>query len=227
MAFIDTPRFPDTLALGAIGGPMYRTEIVGKSDGSEQRNRAFRHPRWVFEVGLVHKDAEETKTLLSFFRAVAAGRKNSFRFRDPTPDQAVGHDEILGTGDGMTRIYQLLKRYTYGAHFYDRPIYKPVLDTIAPLEVDGTPLDDADWSIDDQGQITLLLPLDPDAVLVAPYYEFDIAMRFDTDRLPIQRLDLNVYSWESIKLWEERFQPVAPGQPEVEHWELVISGVNP
>ena len=67
-------------------------------------------------------------------------------------------------------------------------------------------------------------------------YEFDCEVRFDTDRLPIQRIAPNVYAWESIKLWEERpSQPTGAGDTAlsiiadadyISRWEVTIPGVT-
>ena len=39
MSFIETPRFPDDIAYGAQGGPMYSTDVVATASGYEKRNQ--------------------------------------------------------------------------------------------------------------------------------------------------------------------------------------------
>ena len=75
-------------------------------------------------------------------------------------------------------VYQLFKRYAYGARYQDRPIYKPVQGTIV-VEDDGVPrVEGADYTIDyTTGLVTLAFT--PSTSGPTWGGEFDLPMRFD------------------------------------------------
>lgn len=211
MAFKDAPRFPDTLALGAIGGPMFSTSITATLNNHEQRNQNWRYPRGCWEVGQVNRTAAETQTLVAFFRSVAQGRLHGFRFKDPLPGESIGVDEPLGIGNDSTTVFQLIKRYTSGASVADRPILKPIISTLV-LKSNGGIIPIGEYEVNAVGEVEFLTAPATGETLTATF-EFDVPVRFDTDRLPIQRVAPDVYTWQSVKLWEERRANAAEGTP--------------
>lgn len=127
MAFIESPRFPQGLARGAVGGPTYLTEVVPLASGHEQRNAIWGTPRQRYVVSRSNMTQTQFDELVAFWR-IAQGRLNGFRFRDPTDYQVTTANGRLGTaavGDG-TASYQLYRRYTSGANTVDRAKTKPV-----------------------------------------------------------------------------------------------------
>lgn len=127
MSFIESPRFPDTLARGAEGGPLFLTDILELSSGHEQRNIGWPTPRHRYRVAIPTKAAADLQTFRSFYRVVK-GRGHGFRFRDWLDYQVTTSEGRLGTtavGTGAF-AYQLYKRYTSGANTDDRAIQKPV-----------------------------------------------------------------------------------------------------
>jgi hypothetical protein len=99
MAHIDT-TFPQSLAFGAVGGPMFSTHIVGAQGGEEQRNQNWANPLWRWEVGLVHKTRAETSELLTFFRSVS-GMRHTFNFVNVWPGQ---DDEVKVVRFGVDHL---------------------------------------------------------------------------------------------------------------------------
>jgi uncharacterized protein (TIGR02217 family) len=94
---------------------------------------------------------------------------------------------MIGTGDGETPAFQLVKRYGAGDSAYARPITKPVAGTVL-VAVDGVPqVAGTDFTLDTAtGMVTFLaghIPVE-DAEVTAGF-EFDVPVRFDTDRLAI------------------------------------------
>lgn len=127
MAFIESPRFPESLARGMVGGPSWLTEIVELQGGGEQRNEVWSEPRQRYSVAFINRTQDQVDTLNAFMRA-AKGRLNGFRFRDPVDFRATVSNGRLGTaavGTGLA-TYQLYKRYTSGSTNSDRAIKKPV-----------------------------------------------------------------------------------------------------
>jgi uncharacterized protein (TIGR02217 family) len=91
-------------------------------------------------------------------------------------------DQALGTGDGATTAFQLVKRYESGAQTWTRRIVKPVAGTVrvARAGVEAT----SGWSVDvATGVVTFAAA--PAGVLVTAGFEFDVPVRFDADRLDV------------------------------------------
>jgi uncharacterized protein (TIGR02217 family) len=200
--WIDSPRFPDQLAYGARGGPGYSTSIVGTFDGSETRNQNWAYPLARYDVGLVHRDRATTELLFSFFRTIAQGRTNTFRFRDPLPGEAEGVDEVLGVGDGTKTTFRLVKCYRSGGLVSPRRITKPVAGSVH-VTVNNVPVPSGSVSVNTtQGLVTI--PAPGAGTVVRASFQFDVPVRFETDTLRLQRVAPAVWSWESITLVEER-----------------------
>jgi uncharacterized protein (TIGR02217 family) len=201
--FLETPRFPDELAYGARGGPQYSTSVVGTFDGTETRNQNWSQPLARYEIGLVHRERALTELLFAFFRTIAQGRTNSFRFHDPLPGEGEGIFEYLDAGDGVRRGFQLRKRYGSGDLHAYRTITKPVPGTVVMYLNDTTPVTTG-WSVDTAtGMVYFDAPVAPGSAVLADF-QFDVPVRFDTDQLGMQRVTANLWSWESILLIETR-----------------------
>lgn len=140
MSFIETPRFPVEVSMGASGGPEYRTDIVQLNSGWEQRNVNWEQSRNRYQIEFplitANKDA-----LLTWFRAVKA-RGHGFRIRDwldyTTTSSLVsvsgtGMMGRLGTtagGNGLP-AYQLTKYYSITSSLEEyRTIRKPSLVSV-------------------------------------------------------------------------------------------------
>jgi uncharacterized protein (TIGR02217 family) len=188
-------RFPFAVALGARGGPSRVTEIVSLASGREHRNARHAHARRRYDAGLGIRTLDALHEVVAFFEE-RRGRLHGFRFRDavdwkscpPLREPAPG-DQRIGTGDGATRVFGLVKTYG-GAHApYARPIAKPVAGTVR-IAVDGAELDGIRGSCDPvTGLVTLAVAPPPGAVVTAGFC-FDVPVRFDTDELS---LDLSAF----------------------------------
>jgi uncharacterized protein (TIGR02217 family) len=111
-------------------------------------------------------------------------------------------DQPIGTGDGTTSTFQLVKRYTSGAQSWARAITKPVADSVR-VALDSVE-QSSGWSIDTTtGVITFAAP-PAMGVLVTAGFEFDVPVRFDSDTLDVT-LDIErLGSITSIPLVELR-----------------------
>lgn len=126
--FLESPRFPDDLAVWAMGGISYNTVVVGSTSGREQRNVlwSFGRGQWdlqnTFRTAAGVVDPYSVQTLRNFFR-VAKGQAYGFRFRDwiDYMDEGQGIMGALvvsyssppvpsGTGSGVP-TYQMYKQY--------------------------------------------------------------------------------------------------------------------
>lgn len=126
MAFLETPRFPESISVGAVGGANYKTNIVIVSSGYEQRNVAWSVARASYDVSHSVKERDDLYDLIKFFRAVK-GMAHGFRFKDWSDYTVSITEGILGTGFGNgTESYQLAKKYEAGDLYEIRDITKPV-----------------------------------------------------------------------------------------------------
>ncbi|MEM8786769.1 MAG: DUF2460 domain-containing protein [Pseudomonadota bacterium] len=182
-------RFPDTLSFGSVGGPERRTEIVTLSNGAEERATPWAHSRRRFDAGFGMRSLDDLQTLIAFFEA-RSGQLYGFRWKDWTDfksglpsDDVDAEDQPIGTGDGITTAFQLSKSYRSGTSFYRRPIAKPVEGTVI-VAID-TVVQSAgdDYSLDPTtGWLDFVTPPAAGAPITAGF-EFDVPVRFDTDRI--------------------------------------------
>lgn len=184
MAFHEE-RFPAALSFGSLGGPERRTEIVELANGFEERNTPWSQARRRYDAGMGLRSLDDVAALVSFFEA-REGQLHGFRWKDwsdfksclPSATPAAD-DQLIGTGDEITRSFQLVKHY--GTRV--REIAKPVAGTVS-LAVDRDIQErGADWDVDmTTGIVTLTRAPQPGARITAGF-EFDVPVRFDTDRI--------------------------------------------
>jgi len=199
MAFVEV-AFPSDIAYGSSGGPEYSTEIVITHGGHEQRNINWSQARAKYNVAHGIKTHAQLDTLIAFFRA-RKGKADGFRFKDWSDYKAVA--QVIGTGNGSNKIFQLVKKYTSGGITEIRTITKPVAGTIA-VYVNSVLQAGSAYSLDvATGKITFVTAPVNTAVITADF-EFDVPVRFDTDRLSATLDSYGINSWNDIPLVEIR-----------------------
>jgi uncharacterized protein (TIGR02217 family) len=196
---ISDERFPDDIAYGSTGGPVFSTNIVTNSGGYEKRNQEWDAARSVYNVAHGIKTKTQLNTLIAFFRA-CKGRARAFRFKDWSDYQAVG--EVIGSGNGSQTLFQLRKTYTNGTETDIRFIGKPVQGTVAIYF--GATLQNSGFTVNySTGMIGFTSPPANGTVIRADF-EFDVPVRFETDQLAARLDDDDLYSWGNIPLVEVR-----------------------
>ncbi|MCJ9754912.1 DUF2460 domain-containing protein [Neorhizobium sp. BETTINA12A] len=202
-------RFPLRLALGATGGPVRRTDIVNLSNGREQRNQRWRDSRRSYDAGSGVKSLTDLYAVLEFFEA-RGGQLYGFRFRDPVdwkscaPGETVSAtDQTIGAGDGETAAFQLVKIYADGGGSWTRRIVKPVAGTIV-LSVDGVAQAPEAFSADAATGIVTFAAGHVPAIgaVVRAGYEFEVPVRFDTDRIDVNLAHFDAGRIPTIPLTE-------------------------
>jgi len=192
MAAFHEVLFPLDIALRSAGGPERRTDVVTLGSGREERNARWVHSRRRYDAGYGVKTLEALAAVVAFFEE-RRGRLHGFRWRDrldhssATPGVAITPlDQVIGSGDGATAAFQLVK--TYGGAYapYARPIAKPV----APVRVavDGGEVAEGTAFTCDitTGLVTFLAGYIPAVgAAVTAGFLFDVPVRFDTDYLEV------------------------------------------
>jgi len=205
-------RFPTAISMAAKGGPERRTDIVVLGSGYEERNSRWADSRRRYDAGYGVKSLDELHTVIAFYEE-RRGQLYGFRWKDPAdwkpcPPLAppAPTDQLIATGDGVTATYQLVKTYG-GAHApWSRDINKPVAGTVQ-LAVDGVAQAEAvDFVLDGtRGEVTFLPHAIPvPAALITAGYEFDVPVRFDTDRLEVNVLGFKHGAIPSVPIVEVR-----------------------
>jgi uncharacterized protein (TIGR02217 family) len=186
MAFHEI-RFPASLSFGSVGGPERRTEIVTLANGFEERNTPWAHSRRRYDAGLGLRSLDDVETLIAFFEA-RTGQLHGFRWKDWSdfkscaPSENPGpEDQLIGTGDGVTTVFQLQKTYVSGLQSYTRPIRKPVAGTVLVAVAEDPKIESLEFTVNlGTGEVTFVLPPELGTRVTAGF-EFDVPVRFDTD----------------------------------------------
>lgn len=205
-------RFPVDVSFGSSGGPQRNTQIVAMASGREHRNQRWADARRRYEAGYGVKDLDSLHEVISFFEA-RRGPLHGFRFRDPVDwkscaplAQVDPQDQIIGTGDGTTATFQLVKTYGSGGYASPRPVSKPVSGSVR-VAVDGAEAQvGTHFNVDHaSGEITFEPGHIPAAsATISAGFEFDVPVRFASDGLSISIAAFTAGDIPSIPLLEIR-----------------------
>lgn len=182
-------RFPTALSFGSIGGPERRTDVVTLASGFEERNTPWAHSRRRYDAGIGLRSMDDIDALIAFFEA-RRGQMYGFRWKDWSdfksckPSGVVSAtDQVIGTGDGVQAAFALVKSYASGDAGYARQITKPVAGTVR-LALDGIEQIAGDDFVADPATGLVTFFAEPfSGVSVTAGFEFDVPVRFDTDRI--------------------------------------------
>lgn len=209
MAF-DEVQFPPQISYGAQGGPEFNTDVTEMSSGYEQRNANWTYGRLGWNVATGLKTTADVQTLLAFFYG-RQGKARGFRFKDWTDFQVTGG--TIGTGDGSLATFQLKKQYNDGVVVYVRNILKPVSGTVN-IYVDGVlqTLTTA-YLIDmTTGLVSFQSGHIPGSTkVVSADFQFDVPVRFDTDKCDVTMENFDTNIWRDIPVIELRLNTSGDG----------------
>jgi uncharacterized protein (TIGR02217 family) len=198
MSFAET-RFPADISYGSAGGPEFSTDVIVTQSGHEQRNSNWVMARARYNVAYGVKSKEQLAELITFFRA-RKGQAEGFRYKDWTDFEAVG--QLLGTGNGSNRDFPLIKTYANGGTTRTRFITKPVAGTVkiylnSVLQTSGV-------TVNMEIGVVTLVTAPASGVNVQADFEFDVPVRFATDRLSASLDTYGSYSVKDVPLVEVR-----------------------
>jgi uncharacterized protein (TIGR02217 family) len=186
-------RFPTAISRGAQGGPERRTDVVTLGSGFEERNSRWADSRRSYNAGYGVTSLDALYEVLAFFEE-RRGRFHGFRWRDHTdwksgaPGAATtALDQAIGTGNGGALTFQLKKTYG-GAHApYARVVKKPVAGSVKIAVGGVTKTAGTHFAVDTTTGIVTFAPGQAPAggAVVTAGFEFDVPVRFDTDKLDV------------------------------------------
>lgn len=198
MSFAEV-QFPTDISYGATGGPMFLTDVVTTVSGQEQRNSKWSQSRAKYNVASGIKTEAQWEALIAFFR-VRRGKAVGFRFKDWSDYKAT--NQAIGTGDGSSTYFQLVKIYSSGASAVSRTITKPVSGTV-DVYVDAV-LQTSGVTVDTTTGIVSFTTAPAGGAVITADFEFDVPVRFDTDEMAISMDSFDAGNWSSIPLIEVR-----------------------
>ncbi|MEM6422513.1 MAG: DUF2460 domain-containing protein [Pseudomonadota bacterium] len=205
MAFHDV-RFPAAISFGSSGGVERRTEVVTLVSGHEERNTPWAEGRRRYDAGLGVRSLDDLDAVVAFFEA-RLGQLHAFRWKDwldhksCAPSGTVAAtDQPIGTGDGAATEFGLVKVYAPGLHAVTRRITKPVAGSVL-VAVDGAPVS---ASVDHATGVVTLDAAPAEGAAVTAGFEFDVPVRFDSDRLEVNLAAFEAGELPSIPLIEVR-----------------------
>ena len=205
-------RFPTAIAFGATGGPERRTEIVTLGSGHEERNSRWADSRRRYNAGYGIRSLDDLHAVIAFFEE-RRGRLYGFRWQDRVDFKScapvatpAATDQAIGTGDGAADTFQLVKTYG-GVHApYVRAVKKPIASTVL-VAVNGLPADEgSQWTGDPTAGLVTFAPgsIPGPGATVTAGYEFDVPVRFDTDKLDVNLTSFAAGDIPAIPLVEIR-----------------------
>lgn len=197
-AFVEV-RLPVDISYGSSGGPEYSTDITITHGGFEQRNINWEEARARYNVAHGVKTRAQLEELIAFFRA-RKGRAYGFRFKDWTDYQGIS--EVVGVGDGVTTAFQLIKLYLSADTMEERIITKPVAGTVMIYK--DMVRQTTGFEVDNATGVVMFTAPPASGVVIAADFEFDVPVRFDTDRLSASIDSYGSHSWLDIPLVEVR-----------------------
>jgi uncharacterized protein (TIGR02217 family) len=200
--------FPTAIALGASGGPERKTDIVALASGHEERNSRWADSRRRYNAGYGVRSLDDIHAVVAFFEE-RRGRLYGFRWRDRIDWQScapggtpAATDQAIGSGDGTTKTFPLAK--TYGGTYapFVRAIAKPVTGSVI-VAIDGETAASG-WSVDTTTGVVTFASAPADGAAITAGFQFDVPVRFDTDRLDINLTSFAAGDIPTIPLVEIR-----------------------
>lgn len=205
MSFFET-EFPRTIGYKTTGGPAFNTTVNAGFSGFEQRNRNWSLARGKWTVDLMTPPSSQFAgtpqqfiDMIHSFFLVVGGKADAFRFFDHKDNSFTG--QILGTGDGTNRVFQLTKVYGIGGRTYSRKITKPIMSTVSNYQ--GVALTDTvvvrvgvsivPATVDATTGLVTLATAPAALSVVTADGQFHYPVRFDTDdfSMTVEESDVN------------------------------------
>lgn len=207
VAFHET-QFPPEISYGSRGGPKRLTQIVTLKSGFEERNQSWAHSRRTYDAAVGIRGVSHLHSVLDFWEA-RRGRLYGFRWKDWLDYKSsvgradpVDTDQVLDTGDGVNKTFQLVKRYSNGGEEYVRPIKKPVIGSVV-VALDSVS-QASGWSLDSTTGIITFTTAPGGGVVVSAGFEFDVPVRFSDDEIQLSADAFEAGSIPAINVTEIR-----------------------
>lgn len=179
MAFHDV-QLRDDIERGAEGGPGFKTNVLTLSNGKEKRNQEWELARGEWDIGYGIQEKAGYDEVRAFFYS-RRGRAHSFRFKDWS-DYYMDR-QTIGEGTGALTTFSLFKTYSDGTYSYDRPLTKPVVGTVKVWK--DAVLQNSGYTVNYLTGVITFTAAPADNVVIEAQCQFDVPVRFDVDKFPL------------------------------------------
>ena len=113
-------------------------------------------------------------------------------------------DQQIGIGDGRETVFQLVKTYRSGGQSYARPIRKPVAGSVRVGVEQDELREGVDFELDPTTGLVTLAHAPAEGMRVLAGFEFDVPVRFDTDRIQTSVASFQAGEVPSVPVLEVR-----------------------
>lgn len=196
------PTFPTLVGVTypAIRSPNWSTDTQRTVTGKRTALANFSYPFWSYqlEYDILRNDVtnKEYQTLLAFYNRVY-GPANIWQFTDP--DDGTATAQSIGTGDGVTTEFQLVRTMTgSGANVFVEPVWAPVT---AAVYLAGVLT--AAYTLGTTGLVTFnVAPANGVAITWTGTYNW--LCRFEGNKIDVEKLMSNFFVLKKIEFSTEK-----------------------
>lgn len=182
---------------GTRGAPNFSVSLIENDAGQEEAVARWEAPKREYEAAFGKRKQVNIYSLLEFY--ITKQGVHSFPFKDwsdyattsngtvhlpdangntPTVD---AEDFVIGTGDGLTKTFQLVKKYTSGSVVRSRNLKLPVQGTVR-VAVDGVAqTESTHYSVNYETGVITFVTAPGSSLDVTAGCEFNVEVRFDPD----------------------------------------------
>lgn len=197
------------MAYGSSGGPSFGNSIIELDSGADEVVQRWTSARHRYDLSYGLRSYERFAAVRSFLLA-RFGAANAWRFKDwsdfattsthvthgETPVAVSHQDVVLGTGDGTTTAFQLIKRYSSGSQSYVRTLKKPVAGTVKVAL--NTTEQTSGFTVDTTTGVVLFSTAPTLGTLVKAGCEFDVPVRLEKDTDEWLRVSVDSFDGLSV-----------------------------
>ena len=196
---IDLVRLPIDVERGTKAGPLFNTSVLSTDGGVTSTNQNWSYPLIQGQVGYGLQSKANLDSVIAFFWA-RRGRFRGFLFRDWSDYTFTAQN--IGTGNGSTQNFQIVKTYADTVLPFSRIIKRPIEADLL-VYLNGVLSAPANWTLL-SGGIVRFTVAPAAAVVVTVSGTFDIAMQFATDQLEVEMEVWSAGAIPSIPIREVR-----------------------
>ncbi|MCY4505057.1 MAG: DUF2460 domain-containing protein [Hyphomicrobiales bacterium] len=207
-------RLQDALKVGAGGSAGFSTQLMTTASGFEHRNARWFAPRRRYEVYIGTRPLSELRRLQSFFLE-RCGRLHGFLWRDIIDYRSRAFRAPLANDQTMKRLSDDGRVWAFFKGLKSPPrlkrlrrIFKPVASSVL-LAHNRVPIPPEQYVVHAAHGVIAFHAGHYRTEGVTAGFEFDVPVRFDTDRLEIRMVTDIAGNCEPIPLMEIRVPEVS------------------
>lgn len=211
-------QFPTSIDYQSETGPGIGSFIAEMDSKQSRISSIAPYPKRKYSLVSEGRSWDELYTLIKFILC-RRGALFSFRLKDwrdyTTAENHTGtpafDDQIIGTGNGSTKIFQMKKTYAYGSYTHARNILLPVEGTVK-VGVNGVE-QTSGWTVNTvAGKIVFTTA--PSSGNITIGCEFDVPVRFEMDaglQFGFTFQEYEFVNFDSLKMVEVFDNTMMPG----------------